>query len=294
MRLTVNPDLCTLCGACLLTCPADMIREKEGRIKIGRVMCIECGHCVSLCPEGAITVEEGGEFSAAEGPPVTPDALRALILSRRSIRRYQPRMVPRELLEQMLDAARWTPTAANCQCQAFTVITDPARRNALAARVADFYRAYAEALADREHTPERLAALGVLLPLSRQGEGAGGEVHPHMQAAVPAFVKNVDAGRDRLFFGAPVVIIVHADGSEVLPETACAFATMILALMAESLGLGTCITGYASEALGALPELRADLGLPESHQVHYVLTVGYPAGEYRLLPPRKPAQVRWL
>lgn len=31
MRLTVNPDRCTLCGACVLTCPADMIREKGGR-----------------------------------------------------------------------------------------------------------------------------------------------------------------------------------------------------------------------------------------------------------------------
>ncbi len=287
MRLTVNPDLCTLCGACLLTCPADMIREKAGRIKIGRVMCIDCGHCVALCPEGAISVEEGepGEFCAAPPPGVEADALRALVVRRRTIRQYQPRPVPRELLKQMLDAARWAPTAANCQCQAFTVLTDPERRDALAARVTDFYRTYADIVADQEHTAERLAGLGL--------DPAFG-MHPHMQAAVPAFVKHVDAGRDRLFFGAPVVIVVHADVNEVLPESAGAFATLILALMAESLGLGTCITAYASEALRALPELRADLGLPEAHQVHYVLTVGHPAEEYRLIPPRRPAQVSWV
>lgn len=286
MRLSVNPSLCNLCGVCLAACPADMIREKEGRIKIGRVMCIDCGHCVSLCPEGAIVVEEEGvDFSVPEGPPLTPEALRALIVRRRTVRRYQSRLVPRELLAQMLDAARWTPTAANCQCQAYTVITDPDRRDALAARVAEFYRAYAEILADKEHAAERLAALGL--------DPAFG-MHPHMQAAVPAFVKHVNAGRDRLFFGAPAVILVHADVNEVLPETACAFATMLLVLMAESLGLGSCITAYASEALRALPPLRAALGLPDSHQVHYVLTVGYPAEDYRLIPPRRPAQVNWL
>jgi nitroreductase len=165
------------------------------------------------------------------------------------------------------------------------VITDPARRDALAARVTEFYRAYAEILADKEHAAERLAAFGF--------DPAFG-MHPHMQAAVPAFVKNVDAGRDRLFFGAPAVIVIHADAGEVLPEAACAFATLILSLMAETLGLGTCITAYASEALRALPELRGELGLPESHQVYYVLTVGYPAEEYRLIPPRQPAQVEWV
>ena len=290
MRLTVNPDLCTLCGACLLTCPADMVREKEGRIKIGRVMCIQCGHCVALCPEGAISVEEDTTGTVtftdeSDSPLPTPEALRALIVGRRTIRQYHPQPVPRELLEQMLNAARWAPTAANCQCQAFTVIADPARRGALAERVTGFYRLYAEALADRKHTAERLAVLG-LDPVFG--------MHPHMQAAVPAFVKHVDTGRDHLFFGAPAVIIVHADAGEVLPESACAFAALILALMAESLGLGTCLTAYASEALRALPDLRAELGLPESHQVHYVLTVGFPAEDFRLIPPRKLAQVRWL
>ena len=288
MRLSVDAEECTLCGACVLTCPADMVREREGRIKIGRVMCIECGHCVAVCPAGAIMVEEppaGGDFSPIPLPAVRAEALAALIRRRRTVRRYQERPVPRALLELMLDAARYAPTAANCQCQQFTMITDPAARDRLAARVTDFYRQSGAALADQEHAAARLAELGL--------DPACG-MHPHMVAAVPAFVKNVEAGRDRLFFLAPVVIVVHANTGEVLPEAACAFAAYLLALLAESLGLGTCLTAYASEALRALPELRAELGLPEAHQVHYVLTVGYPAEGFRLLPPRRPAQVNWI
>jgi nitroreductase len=65
-------------------------------------------------------------------------------------------------------------------------------------------------------------------------------------------------------------------------------------LMAESLGLGTCLTGYASEALQVLLAARAELGLPETNRVYHVVTAGRPAETFRLVPPRKSAQVRWL
>ena len=54
------------------------------------------------------------------------------IRARRSVRRYRPDAVPRELIERVLDAARWAPSAANRQPWHFVVITQPERRAALA------------------------------------------------------------------------------------------------------------------------------------------------------------------
>ncbi len=286
MRLTVEPERCDLCGACVATCPADMVREKEGRIKIGRVACLACGHCVAVCPTEAIRVEEAaGESLLPTAPPeVTPEHLRRLLLQRRSVRRYEARPVPRQTLEEMLEVARWVPTAANCQCVRYAVILDPVLRDEVAAEVTAFYRAYNEALEDREHTAERLAEIGV---------NAEFGMHPHMLAAVPAFVKNMERGRDRLFFSAPAVIIVHADRGEVLPQAACYFATFALVMMAETLGLGTCLTAYASEALAALPELRAKLRIPEQNVVYDVVVVGYPAERFQRVPGRKALEVDW-
>jgi len=51
---------------------------------------------------------------------------------RRSVRRYRPDPVPRELIERVLDAARWAPSAVNMQPWQFVVLTDPERRRALA------------------------------------------------------------------------------------------------------------------------------------------------------------------
>ncbi len=284
MRFTVDEAKCTLCGACILTCPTDMVREKRGAIKISRVACIGCGHCMAICPEGAVGLEQieyEGDFRPAADSCVDADALLGLMKSRRTVRTYRPEPLTEQQLGALLEAARYAPTAANCQCQEFVVVKGAETRAQLVDGIMAYYREYAEVLADREH-PERLAAF----------QTGSGEMHEHILAAVPALVKNVEAGRDRLFFDAPTVIIIHASEDEVLPEAACAFAALQICLIAEALGLGTCITAYASLALQALPELRAQTGIPEGHQVYYVITVGQTDERYALIPPRRPARVR--
>ena len=47
------------------------------------------------------------------------------IRTRRSIRQFKKESVPPELIEQLLEAARWAPSSANTQPWEFIVITDP-------------------------------------------------------------------------------------------------------------------------------------------------------------------------
>ena len=281
MRFEVDHDKCNLCGACITTCPTGMVRDKRGMIKISWVACIECGHCMAVCPTGAISVIEpaDAEFALAPEDFASPEEFLGLLRRRRTVRRFLPDELSRETLEALLEAARWVPTAANCQCQEFLVLTGEPAKSALREAVVDYYRAYAEALAVGEKTAEL-----------QSGDGA---MHDHILAAVPAFVKGVDAGTDQLFFDAPAVIVVHARRDEVLPEAACGFATLAISLIAEAMGLGTCITAYASLALQALPELRATVGVPDDNQVHYAIAVGRPAEQFRLAPHRKPLRIEW-
>jgi nitroreductase len=51
-----------------------------------------------------------------------------LLKSRRSIRVYQDKPVPQDLLLQILEAGRWAPTGANLQPWHFIVVTDPETR----------------------------------------------------------------------------------------------------------------------------------------------------------------------
>ena len=58
--------------------------------------------------------------------------LESIMLSRRSIRRYQNRAIPREVLESVLTAATWAPSAHNRQPWRFAVVTSPDTRRNLA------------------------------------------------------------------------------------------------------------------------------------------------------------------
>lgn len=46
------------------------------------------------------------------------------VLSRRSVRRYEPKEIPRDVLDKILEAGRQAPSAANKQPWHFIVLTD--------------------------------------------------------------------------------------------------------------------------------------------------------------------------
>jgi len=56
--------------------------------------------------------------------PSLPETLLALLKGRRSIRRYRPDPVPDEMVEQLLEAGQWAPSASNRQPWAFIVVRD--------------------------------------------------------------------------------------------------------------------------------------------------------------------------
>ena len=58
------------------------------------------------------------------------DTLEA-IHSRRSIRQYKETPVPDDLLNKVLEAARWAPSWANSQCTRYVVVKDPATKEKL-------------------------------------------------------------------------------------------------------------------------------------------------------------------
>ena len=55
--------------------------------------------------------------------PVRADNLAALLQGRRSVRKYQARPVPREYIEQIIEAARWAPSPHGRQPWRFAILT---------------------------------------------------------------------------------------------------------------------------------------------------------------------------
>ena len=75
---------------------------------------------------------------------ISPQALLGLLKARRSIRRYHPDPVPDEMIEQLLEAGRWAPSASNRQPWHIIVIRDEAIRQQVAENAAAFVIRWAQ------------------------------------------------------------------------------------------------------------------------------------------------------
>lgn len=71
---------------------------------------------------------------------IEPDLLLAWLRSRRSVRRFQNRQIPKDLLNQVLGTATWAPSAHNRQPWRFVVIESSLARQSLADNMGESYR----------------------------------------------------------------------------------------------------------------------------------------------------------
>lgn len=122
--IEVNKDLCIGCGLCKNDCPVNNIVIKDKKSVIKNQDCIKCGHCAAICPTGAITLtgfdEEPIELS--KKPTLNPDELLMAIKSRRTIRKFKNKEVPLEIINQIIEAGRFTPSAKNSQDVSYIVL----------------------------------------------------------------------------------------------------------------------------------------------------------------------------
>lgn len=267
----INLEKCVGCGSCVSDCTMSRIRLENGKAHVlGH--CFECGHCVCVCPTGAVTMEGYDQSEVLpipkEGGALDPDKLMMAIRSRRSVRRYQKKPVEREKIERILEAARFSPTGSNAQNVEFIVLQD---------RLEEFTR----------HALKALHSLGGEM-LAHQEE------LNHSQARYAQRFYEMEGqyqqqGLDRLFFGAPAVL-VFTGTNEIDPAITASKAE----LMANALGLGCVYIGFFRAAAEHDPSLRQALGLEEGRHVVCTLALGYPAVRYFRTTPRKPRKTQFM
>lgn len=56
--LKFRKDICIGCSHCMMVCPTEAIRIKNGKALLSDNRCVDCGQCYRACPVGAIIVEQ--------------------------------------------------------------------------------------------------------------------------------------------------------------------------------------------------------------------------------------------
>jgi nitroreductase/NAD-dependent dihydropyrimidine dehydrogenase PreA subunit len=291
----IDPEKCIGCGECVRVCPDETLSMRDGKAEVTGDRSMHCGHCAAVCPTDAVTV--GGLEPAARsfatfpmddrwlafGRYDLPDLVR-LMGSRRSCRNYREMAVSRDLLEDLVKIGITAPSGTNSQKWTFTILPHRQAVLALGRQIARFFEKL-NRMAEKPWLRKGLRWIG-----KPQLDDYFRDYYDSVRQGLRDWR---ESGRDRLFHGATAAIIVGAMPGASCPAEDALLATQNILLAAHAMGLGTCLVGFAKDALVHDPKMKSTLDIPAEEAVYAVIALGYPDETYRHPAGRKMPVIRY-
>ncbi len=293
----IDKDACQRCGACVEICPQGIFSSKESRGNDGEIavdperapLCIACGHCMAVCPAKAVragALEYGRDVVVQQGEKPDPESVQVLLETRRACRAYKDEPVPRRVLEDIVDRIATAPPGFPPWNVELTVV-------------------------QRRETLEK--ALPAIVEMYEKLEGWMGnpfvrffmkhsletELYNTIRDHLLPILKNrlpemKEKGRDLVTWGAPAMILFHADRASCNHTEDAHIAVMVGWLAAHALGLGATAIGLVPPAVDKTPSLRERFAIPGDNEVVGCLILGYPKHRIKRSILRKPKSVTWI
>lgn len=182
------------------------------------------------------------------------------INKRRSVRSYQPKPVPRDVISEVINAGNEAPSAMNSQPWRFVVVEDGEIKKKLLRAALPNARKILETV--KEADPERYEAI----------------------------TKRLSEMPDPVYYSAPAIVFVIGSGRYA--QHSCPLACENMMLAAHSMGLGSCWVGFGSMVADD-EEVRRILDLGEDETIFGPILLGYP-GDYPDRPAKKEPLVKWI
>jgi nitroreductase len=220
------------------------------------------------------------QISAVNRKDFNPEMYRDIILSRRSVRQFKDEPVSRSVIEQIIDLARYAPTASNDQNVGYIVVTEKRLIEETANDIFGF--------TSRLYNKTKKGIGRIIVNLTGLVNNRYLKVMDYVQG------QNAETGRDFILHNAPVLILIHAPKNARFTSDNCNIAATTIINYAHVLRLGTCLIGVMTMALRYSGKLRRKLGVPKDRRVYATLVMGYPAYRHKNTVSRKKSEVQWL
>ena len=276
-KFKCDPDKCTACGLCTKVCGTSIIHivngiaQMEPVTEVGWEGCFRCQHCMAVCPTGAISIlgkdpnnsvlPPQRDFSILKGLDTSDNIdlgplMDALMVNRRSCRRFKDENVDADIIDQMLRVLENIPNGSNKQLMEFTLIDD--KEECRKFRKA----AYLEM--------ERLASNGIY----------PGNFSARDYELMKAWEDLRNPG-DMLFCNAPHLLIVHVPKGKGCWQVDPVIASVYFELMCAARNIGCILMTFPIAALSKMPEVEALLKIPKDHYYPCIIGFGYPEIQYQ-------------
>ena len=186
------------------------------------------------------------------------EALEA-IMTRRCVRKFTGKQIPDAVLEKIIKAGTYAPSALALQPWGFVIIQD----QAFLTRVSDYCKP-------------------VMLSLMK-------DAHDGMSDVFRDLLKGTDYS---IYYHAPTVIMIIGKTESRFREIDCSLCAENMMLAAHTLGIGSCWIG-STEAAYNNKEIMAGFRIPDGYSPVGTIIFGYP-NETPEAHDKKPALVTWV
>jgi ferredoxin len=291
--ITINAETCNVCGLCGEICPNKIfIKEDSSRMafRMDRIhLCVKCGQCMAVCPMGSVNVNglsysrdfidspQGGDYQTA---------FMNMIATRRAIRNFADKPVPRELLEKIVDAISYAPPSFPPIKTELVIVKDKEVIQRALPQMIGMYELLVKAMANP------VMRFFIKMQIGKEKyRSLINHVIPIMKVKLPSMKSGED---DSITRNAPAMIIFHANKSAENFRTDIKLALTYGFLAAHALGLGGSAIDLIPPTIERSKELRKLFLIPEGNEVVAAMIVGFPKYKYKRVIKRELKNVKWI
>lgn len=278
--ITINRETCTVCGLCEEICPIRlMTKDSDDGISFrpDRVpLCIKCGQCMAICPSQSIVVDGlayDRDFFALPPGSASEMPFLEMIQTRRAIRVFKDKPVPRELLEKVVEAITFAPPGFTPLKLEIVVVQETA---VIRQALPEMIKVY-ETLVKVMNNP-----IGRFLVRRKVGEAKFKMLKHHVVPLMKNRLPELKQGtEDTITRYAPAMILFHAHRDAENSEGDAHVAVTYGFLAAHALGLGGGAMSIIPPAIENSPALRELFSIPDSNVVVASMILGYSKYRYQ-------------
>lgn len=284
-NIKINNEICIKCGKCSKVCPSKIMIQKGLAEQIDLDFsnhCIGCGHCVDVCPVHAINhsifpIEKIHKIDYAQMP--SPDQVLCLLQARRSNRALSDKEVPKELIQQIVEAANLAPTASNAQLLSYTVISDAENLRKVSDFTINIFNSLVNILTN--------TIIKLILKPFMKG------IYSYV-SKFKAMAQEHYSGADPILRNAKALILIHTPKSNRFGAEDANLAYQNGSLMAQALGVSQIYMGFVLTALRRDKKNKLARSLGINGEIKAIMALGMPEFSYTNYSDRKDLKVNYL
>jgi nitroreductase/NAD-dependent dihydropyrimidine dehydrogenase PreA subunit len=284
VEIKISSKLCENCNKCVEICPEGLLKRNKEVPEISDIeYCMSCGQCVSICSANAIIHQNFPEksiHSINSNLEVSTDQVLEILRTRRSVRAFKSKKVEKEILEKVIDAANFAPSAKNKQTTKYVIVQD---KNSLDAVTKITFNFMKEAI-KLFNNPSFISSV----------DPDEAEVFSSIKPSYNHIVNAYEKRNDLILHNAHVLLFFYAKKGALSAEVNANLALHNAALMSAGLGLGSFYAGYITGASSRTENIVKLLNIPDDHEIHAVLAIGYPKYLFKYWMDKKSPVIKWI